>query len=137
MKQQLILEPIGVFNFCDHRGNLDIAELQFPGKFETKRIYYISNVPKSQIRGAHGHKKLKQIFFALAGKFELRVTDGSFFQTVELKAHESGYFLPAGYWRVLSQFSDDAVCLVLASDHYDEDDYIFSYDEFLKWKSNG
>jgi hypothetical protein len=73
----------------------------------------------------------------LAGKFQLKVTDGAVFETVELRAHEAGYFLPAGYWRDLNQFSDDAVCLVLASEHYDEADYIYSYDEFLRWKSNG
>jgi hypothetical protein len=137
VKQGVILEPVGVDNFSDHRGDLDIAELHCSEKFETKRIYFISNVPKSQTRGAHGHKHLKQIFFALAGKFELRVTDGLVFESVELRAHETGYFLPAGYWRDLSNFSDDAVCLVLASEHFDEADYIFSYDEFMRWKNNG
>jgi hypothetical protein len=137
VKTQAILEPIDVENFRDHRGNLDIAELQFVEKFETKRIYYISTVPAGQSRGAHGHKELKQIFFALAGKFELTVTDGSVFETVEMKAHDVGYFLPAGYWRDLKEFSKDAVCLVLASEHYDEGDYIYSYDEFLRWKNHG
>lgn len=126
-----------VKNFSDHRGILDIAEIQFPGKFETKRIYYISNVPQSQTRGAHGHKQLRQIFFALAGKFVLTVTDGSVFETVELRAHDRGFFLPAGCWRELNKFSDGAVCLVLASEHYDEADYIYSYDDFLSWKSSG
>lgn len=137
MNQKTILEPVAVRNFNDHRGSLDIAELQFPEKFETKRIYYISNVPESQTRGAHGHKQLKQIFFALRGKFELTVTDGLVFETVELRAHEKGYFLPAGYWRDLDKFSDNAVCLVLASEHYDEEDYLYSYNEFLEWKRNG
>lgn len=137
MKPKTILEPIDIENFKDHRGNLDIAELKFVEKFETKRVYYISDVPEGQTRGAHGHKELKQIFFALSGKFELTVTDGSVFETVELRAREKGYFLPPGYWRDLNQFSSDAVCLVLASEHYDESDYIYSYDEFLRWKNHG
>ena len=137
MKLRTILEPIDVENFRDFRGNLDIAELQFIERFEIKRIYCISNVPEGESRGAHGHKELKQIFFALSGKFELTVTDGFIVETVELRAHEKGYFLPAGYWRDLKLFSSDAVCLVLASEHYDAGDYIYSYDEFLKWKNHG
>ena len=137
MKTEKILEQIDVENFIDYRGHLDIAELKLVGKFETKRVYYISEVPEGQSRGAHGHKQLKQIFFALAGNFKLTVSDGSVFETVELRAHEKGYFLPPGYWRDLNQFSSDAICLVLASEHYDESDYIYSYDEFLKWKNHG
>lgn len=136
MKSRVILKQIDVENFSDERGNIDIAELTFPERFETKRIYYISNVAEGQTRGSHGHKELKQIFFALSGKFELTVTDGYVFETVEVKAHEKGYFLPAGYWRDLKNFSSDALCLVLASEHYDEHDYIYTYDEFLRWKKH-
>jgi len=113
-----------------------VSELEIDYRFETKRIYCISGVPENQSRGAHAHKNLKQIFFAVAGSLELTVTDGSTSETVELMAHKEGYYLPAGYWRDLKNFSDDAVCLVLASEHFSEADYIRSYDEYLRWRNN-
>lgn len=131
-----ILKEVQVTNILDNRGNLDIAEFQNIGKFETKRIYYISNVPESDARGAHAHKKLNQVFFAVAGSFNMTVTDGFITETVELKAHEMGYFLAAGHWRDLSNFTNDAVCLVLASEHYDENDYIRSFEEYIEWKKS-
>jgi mannose-6-phosphate isomerase-like protein (cupin superfamily) len=132
-----ILKEIQVINFLDNRGNLDVAEFQNIGKFQTKRMYYISSVPENDSRGAHAHKNLDQVFFAVSGKFNLTVTDGSNTDTVELKAHKLGYFLPAGHWRYLDNFTKDAVCIVLASEHYDENDYIRSYEEFLEWKKSG
>lgn len=136
MKSRSILKPVHVSHLMDQRGTLDIAELEIEDQFETKRIYCISGVPKNQSRGAHAHKSLKQIFFAVAGSLELTVTDGSTTETVELVAHKEGFFLPAGYWRDLNNFSDDAVCLVLASEHFSEADYIRSYDEYLLWRTN-
>jgi mannose-6-phosphate isomerase-like protein (cupin superfamily) len=129
-----ILQEIQVTTKADARGILDIADFQGFGEFETKRVYYISKVPESNTRGAHAHKKLNQVFFALSGNFEMTVTDGLVTETVELKAHENGYFLPAGYWRDLKNFTSDAICLVLASEHYVENDYIRSFEEYLEWK---
>jgi mannose-6-phosphate isomerase-like protein (cupin superfamily) len=129
-----ILQEIQVTTSADARGILDIAEFQGFGKFETKRVYYISNVPDGNTRGAHAHKQLNQVFFALSGNFDMTVTDGLVTETVELKAHGSGYFLPAGYWRDLRNFSSNAICLVLASEHYDENDYIRSFEEYLECK---
>jgi dTDP-4-dehydrorhamnose 3,5-epimerase-like enzyme len=131
-----ILQEIPVMTTGDARGILDIAEFQAFGKFETRRVYYISNVPEGNTRGAHAHKKLNQVFFALSGNFDMTVTDGLVTETVELKAHEKGFFLPAGYWRDLKNFTSDAICLVLASEHYDENDYIRSYEEYLEWKKS-
>jgi mannose-6-phosphate isomerase-like protein (cupin superfamily) len=136
MAELKILKEIQVANYLDNRGNLDVAEFQGVGKFETKRIYYISGVPESDARGAHAHKNLDQVFFAVAGKLSMTVTDGSITETVDLKAHATGYYLPAGYWRDLKNFTNDAVCLVLASEHYDENDYIRSYEEYLEWKKS-
>ena len=131
-----ILKEIQVTNFLDSRGNLDVAEFQNIGEFETKRIYYISSVPENDVRGAHAHKNLDQVFFAVAGNLIMTVTDGTITETVELKAHKAGYFLPAGYWRDLNEFTNDAICLVLASEHYDESDYIRSFEEYLEWKKS-
>jgi mannose-6-phosphate isomerase-like protein (cupin superfamily) len=129
-----ILQEIQVTTSADARGILDIAEFQGFGRFETKRVYYISNVPDGNTRGAHAHKQLNQVFFALSGNFDMTVTDGLVTETVELKAHEKGFFLPAGHWRDLKNFTSDAICLVLASEHYDENDYIRSFEEYLEWK---
>ena len=131
-----ILKEIQVANYLDSRGNLDVAEFLNIGKFETKRIYYISSVPENDARGAHAHKHLNQVFFAVAGNLSMTVTDGSITETVDLRAHQMGYFLPAGYWRDLKNFTNDAVCLVLASEHYDENDYIRSFEEYLEWKKS-
>ena len=131
-----ILKEIQVVNFMDSRGKLDVAEFENIGKFETKRIYYISNVPAEGARGAHAHKSLNQIFFALVGKFTLTVTNGLITETVELNAHDMGFFLPAGYWRELRSFTSDAICLVLASKYYEESDYIRSYGDYLEWQKS-
>jgi mannose-6-phosphate isomerase-like protein (cupin superfamily) len=131
-----ILKEIQVINFLDSRGNLDVAEFQSIEKFETKRIYYISHVLENGARGAHAHKNLDQVFFSVAGNFKMTVTDGLTTETVELRAHDVGYFLPAGHWRVLTNFTSAAVCFVLASAHYDENDYIRSFEEFLEWKKS-
>ena len=131
-----ILQEIQVNSLRDTRGNLDIAEFYNVANFETKRIYYISNVPKGNSRGSHAHKELNQIFFALAGSLTMTVTDGLTTETVELTAHNKGYFLPAGYWRDLKNFSTDAVCLVLASEHFNENDYIHSFAEYLEWRKS-
>ena len=132
-----ILSPIYVTNFKDPRGNLSVADIDLREYFSTKRFYCISEVPQGLSRGSHGHKKLKQAFFALCGEFKLTVTDGVTYETVQLRNGGVGYYLAEGYWRELSEFTPDAVCLVLASEVYDESDYIYSYDDFLAWRSNG
>lgn len=137
MKLKTILSPIYVKNFKDPRGSLSVADIYITEDFSTKRFYYISEVPQGQSRGSHGHKNLKQAFFALCGEFKLTVTDGVTSETVQLQNGGVGYYLAEGYWRELSEFTPDAVCLVLASEVYDESDYIYSYDDFLAWKSNG
>ena len=137
MKLKTILSPIYVTNFKDPRGNLSVADIDLREYFSTKRFYCISEVPQGQSRGSHGHKKLKQAFFALCGEFKLTVTDGVTSETVQLQNGGVGYYLAEGYWRELSEFTPDAVCLVLASEVYDESDYIYSYDDFVAWRSNG
>jgi len=128
------LKKLDVHSLVDFRGNLNIAELGRFDEFAVKRIYYISNVPKGVERGAHAHKSLKQVFFAISGSFTLKVTDGVNSDSVQLNSHSCGYFLSSGFWRVLSDFSQDGVCLVLASEYYDPDDYIHKFDEFLDWR---
>jgi dTDP-4-dehydrorhamnose 3,5-epimerase-like enzyme len=136
MTRLKILKEIEILNFLDSRGSLSVAEFHSFGRFETKRIYFISNVPENVTRGAHAHKNLDQVFFAVSGKFTLTVTDGKDTESVELNPCGKGYFLPSGYWRILENFTNDAVCVVLASEYYDEADYIRSFDEYLEWTKN-
>lgn len=128
------LLPIDTTSFEDLRGELNVLEIPDSISFQTKRIYYISHVPNDSIRGAHAHKELKQIFIALSGSFILNVTDGKEIDKVKVISGSSGYFLPNGYWRELSDFSEDTICLVLASEHFDEKDYIKEMSEYLAWK---
>jgi dTDP-4-dehydrorhamnose 3,5-epimerase-like enzyme len=98
-------------------------------------VYDISNVPSYSVRGAHAHKELQQVFLALSGSFFLTVTDGNFEDKVLITPQSAGFFLPSGYWRELSNFSEDSICLVLASKHFDENDYIRDMKKFLAWKN--
>jgi dTDP-4-dehydrorhamnose 3,5-epimerase-like enzyme len=136
VNQSKILSEIKVSNFLDERGQISVAELFGIEQFVVRRIYYISEVSESQTRGLHAHKQLNQIFFSLSGSFKLTVMDGSDSESFDLKEHESGVFLPSGYWRELSEFSPGAICLVLASEHYLQSDYIYEYEEYLKWKKS-
>ena len=119
--------------FSDSYGDLGVLELQDLAPFEVKRIYYLLNVPKGGVRGQHGHKQLEQVFICLNGDFEISVTDGASIQKVTLNRHEAVY-LEKGLWRELSNFSADGICLVLASQKFDIADYIFDFEEYLRWK---
>jgi dTDP-4-dehydrorhamnose 3,5-epimerase-like enzyme len=121
--------------FSDARGVLNAIELPEELNFETKRIYYITEVPVNSIRGTHAHKKLRQIFFALSGSFTLIVTDGQRTDKVRISAHSSGYYLPSGYWRELTEFEPETICLVLASEHFNDSDYIKEKNTYLEWRS--
>jgi dTDP-4-dehydrorhamnose 3,5-epimerase-like enzyme len=121
--------------FSDARGVLNAIEIPEELNFETKRIYYITEVPINSIRGAHAHKKLRQIFFALSGSFTLIVTDGQRTDKVRISAHSSGYYLPSGYWRELTEFESETICLVLASEHFNDSDYIKEKNTYLEWRS--
>jgi dTDP-4-dehydrorhamnose 3,5-epimerase-like enzyme len=121
--------------FSDSRGVLDAIELPKKLNFETKRMYYITEVTANSIRGAHAHKKLRQIFFALSGSFTLSVTDGERTDKVRISAHSDGYYLPSGYWRELTAFEPNTICMVLATEHFDESDYIKEMSTYLEWKN--
>ena len=121
--------------YADPRGVLHVIELSEKLIFECKRIYYISEVPANSIRGAHAHKNLRQIFFAISGSFTLNVTDGKKIDRVRISAQTSGYFLPSGYWRELIEFDPNTICVVLASEHFDESDYIQEMSTYLAWKN--
>lgn len=117
----------------DPRGNLTVAEGLDVVPFEIKRAYWVYDVPGGESRGGHAHKQLKQFVVALSGSFHVTLDNGSERTTVLLNHPYQGLLIDTNVWRTLDDFSSGAVCLVLASEHFDEDDYIYDYDEFLKY----
>ena len=114
-------------------GILGVAEVSKHIGFPVHRAYYIRDVPAGQSRGGHGHKALRQCFLCLRGSVRLSVSGAGSTEVVELSRPSQAAVVGAGCWRDLSDFSDDSVVIVLASEEYDEADYIRSYDDFLRW----
>lgn len=116
------------------RGNLSVIEKDcIP--FTVKRVYYLYDVPSNAYRGGHAHKNLYQFLIALSGSFDVVLDDGSQKKTITLNKPNKGLLIPKGIWRELENFSSGSVCLVLASEEFDEEDYIRKYKQFLQFKS--
>ncbi len=116
------------------RGNLTVVEQLKDVPFDVKRVYWTYDVPSGESRGGHAHKQLKQLIVAMSGSFIVNLDDG--------KGHRESYYLNHPWeglvvdtevWRTLDDFSTGAVCMVLASELYDPDDYIYDYDEFVRY----
>lgn len=116
-------------------GSLWFAEVGKQLPFLVKRVYYIVDVPTGAERGAHAHKRLDQLVIAIKGSFLVDITDGVRNWSFTMGSSDKALFLPSGMWRALRGFSEGSVCLVLASECYEPDDYIRDYDQFLNWKS--
>ena len=116
----------------DQRGNLTFIEGDQHVPFEIKRVYYLYDVPGGATRAGHAHRELEQVMIAASGSFDVLVDDGSRRDRVTLNRSYFGLFVPTYVWREVVNFSSGAVCLVLASDHFDEEDYFRSYDQFLE-----
>ena len=119
---------------ADPRGNLTVAESMKNVPFDIKRVYWVYDVPGGECRGGHAHKKLKQMVIALSGSFHVTLDNGKQRETVLLNHPYQGLVIETGTWRTLDDFSSGAVCMVLASELYEEEDYIRDYDEFIKYK---
>jgi len=102
--------------------------------FGIKRVYYLYDVPGGETRGGHAHKMLHQLIVAASGSFDVTIDDGTTKKTITLNRPNFGLYIIPGIWRDLHNFSSGAVLLVLASDNYDEKDYIREYDDFLNLK---
>ena len=116
----------------DHRGNLTFIESSHHVSFEIKRVYYLYDVPGGAQRGGHAHKNLKQFIIAAMGSFDVVLDDGFEQKRFHLNRSYYGLYIPTMIWRELDNFSSGSVCLVLASEHCSEDDYIRDYDEYKK-----
>ena len=116
----------------DQRGNLSVVEGGELIPFDIKRLYYLYDVPGGAVRGGHAHRKLRQLIIAASGSFDVVLDDGRTRQKFSLNRSYKGLYIPTMTWREIENFSSGAVCMVLASEHYDESDYIYEYEDFLK-----
>ena len=117
----------------DERGQLVALENEKEIPFETKRVYYMFGTLPGVRRGFHAHKKLKQILICTSGSCKIHLDDGKETTEITLDKPYEGLYIESNMWREMYDFSPDAVLMVLASEMYDESDYIRNYDEFLKF----
>ncbi len=128
------IKLINIPKIEDPRGNLSVIEHEVV-PFDIKRVYYPYDVPAGAERGGHAHKKLQQFLVALSGSFDVLLNDGKVEKTVALNKPFEGLLITNGIWRELKNFSSGAVCLVVASEVFEEADYIREFSEFLVTKS--
>jgi hypothetical protein len=117
-------------------GNITIVEGDVNVPFDVKRVYYLYDIPGGEDRGGHAHKELRQLIVAASGSFDVLLDDGLNKKIVTLNRPNYGLLVVPGIWRELMEFSSGAICLVLASEVYEDGDYIRKYDEFSTWKSS-
>ena len=125
----------------DRKGNLTVVENsnlstgQGTLPFDVKRVYYLYDVPGGENRGSHAHKDLSQLIIAASGSFRVTLDDGKCKRSFFLNRPYQGLYVKPGMWRDLEDFSSGAVCMVLASELYQADDYIRDYDKFIKFRN--
>ena len=119
---------------ADVRGNLTFIEGNEHVPFDIKRVYYLYDVPGGEKRGGHAHKSLQQFIIAASGSFDVILDNGKERERFHMNRSYYGLYVPTMIWRELDNFSSGSVCLVLASEHFEEQDYIRDYNLFLKEK---
>lgn len=117
-------------------GNITVVENNKTVPFDVKRAYYLYDVPGGESRGGHAHKNLYQLIVAASGSFSVTLDDGNVKRTFTLNRPYQGLLIVPGIWRTLDDFSSGSVCLVLASEKYDPEDYMREYEDFLEFKMN-
>jgi dTDP-4-dehydrorhamnose 3,5-epimerase-like enzyme len=126
-----LIKLIDLPSLGDERGSLVALESNKEIPFDIKRVYYIFGTHQGVARGFHAHKKLQQVAVCITGKCRMVLDDGTRKQEVWLDSATKGVLIEDMTWREMHNFSDDCILLVLASEHYDEADYIREYEDFL------
>lgn len=127
---------IRIYEFEEHgddRGTLISLEENKNIPFNIKRVYYMFGTTEGVRRGFHAHKCLKQILICVSGECKILLDNGTEKQEVHLDSPNKGLYIESNMWREMFDFSEDAVLMVLASELYDEADYIRDYDDFIKY----
>lgn len=133
MENNMDIQLISLPKIEDRRGNLSVIEGDtIP--FDINRVYYVYDIPSGVERGGHAHKNLQQFLVALSGSFDVILNNGKQKSTVTLNKPNVGLLIKSGIWRELKNFSSGAVCLVVASDVYIEEDYIRNLKEFKRFR---
>lgn len=124
------IEQISLPKIKDPRGNLSVIEKGVL-PYDIKRVYYLYDVPSDARRGGHAHIAQYESLIAISGSFDVVLNDGKEKKTISLNKPDKALLIKNNIWRELENFSSGAVCLVIASDEFDEDDYIRDFDVFL------
>ena len=121
----------------DERGNLSFAEQFKHVPFEIKRTYWLYDVPGGECRGGHAYRENQEFIIALSGSFDVVIDDGKEKRSFTLNRSYYGLYVPQGLWREMENFSTNSLALEFASTHFNEDDYVYDYEEFKKLKYHG
>lgn len=121
----------------DPRGNLTFVEANRHVPFDILRVYYLYDVPGGAERGGHAHRELNQLIIAMSGSFDIHLDDGRTKRTFHMARSYYGLYVCPMIWREIDNFSSGAVCMVLASNYYDEADYYRDYAEFVRDATDG
>lgn len=132
MKEKMDYEILDLNAISDERGSLVALESLKNVPFEIKRIYYLTNLKPDLPRGFHAHKNLQQVIICMNGSFDLVLDDGNRKEVIHLNNPFKGVLIKSLIWREMHNFSNNCVLMTLASDFYDENDYIRNYDDFKK-----
>lgn len=138
-KESIRIPEVGIYNLpivTENRGKIAIAEFENQIPFVAKRYFIVHDVPQSETRGSHAHKLCQQFITCTHGSVLLRVNNSEIEEEIFLNSLAIGVHLPPMIWLSLHQFSNDAVVLVFASEHYDENDYINNYSSYKKYKAD-
>jgi len=126
------IQLVDVPKILDERGNLSFIEELNHIPFQIKRTYWIYDVPGGEVRGGHAYKTLHEFIVALSGSFDVVLDDGKTKKTYSLNRSYYGLYVPNMVWRSIENFSTNSLCMILASEKYDENDYVRDYEEFIK-----
>lgn len=124
------VNEIDLPKIIDERGNLSFIEAPRNIPFEIKRVYWIYDVPGGEKRGGHAYKNLYELIIAISGSFDVTIDTGKEIKKITLNRSYKGVYIPKMVWRSLDNFSTNSLCLILASNAFDQEDYIRDYNDF-------